>query len=305
MVSLKGEKILIGPSSFAALDRAPMKRLLDTGCEIIDNPFKRKLTKSELIGLLSNGISGLIAGLETLDREVLERSSLKVISRCGVGMSNVDLEAAKKLGIRVFSTPDAPTASVAELTIGALLSMIRMIPQMDRDLHDGKWNKIIGFQVSGKTVAIVGFGRIGKKVAELLRPFDVKIIAVDPDIKEDAKGVRVLSLNDALKEADIISIHASGESKLIGKKEFSLIKKGAFLLNAARGGVIDEKALVQALEEGRVMAAWLDTFEIEPYEGPLRKYPQVILTPHVGSYTLECRKSMEMEAVSNLIDAFT
>jgi len=301
---LRSEKILIGPSSFSAIDASPMECLRETGCEVIDNPFKRKLTKPELVGLLGDGVTGLIAGLEILDREVLENSQLKVISRCGAGMSNVDLKAAEELRVKVFSTPDAPTIAVAELTVGALLGMLRMFSEMDRDLHAGRWNKRIGVEINGKTVVIIGFGRIGRKVAALLRPFNVRIIAVDPNLHETIEGIEVLPLDKALRGADIITIHSSGEGQLIGREEFKLIKKGAFLLNAARGGLIDEESLIRALEEGKIKGAWLDTFSIEPYTGPLKKYPQVILTPHVGSYTMECRKSMEMQAVNNLISAF-
>ena len=304
MSSLNGQKILIGLSSFSAVDPSPMDRLRESGCEIIDNPFRRRLTKTELLDLLSKEVAGLIAGLEPLDREVLKSSSLKVVSRCGSGMSNVDVDAAKEFGIKVFFTPDAPVDAVAEMTVGALLSMLRMIPQMDRDLHDGKWNKRIGVQLKGKTITIVGFGRIGKRVAALLKPFDVKIIAVDPNIKESIKGVDLLPLDRALREADIITIHSSGEKQLIGPREFEIVKQGAFILNAARGGLIDENSLVSALDKGKIKGAWLDTFSTEPYDGPLKKYPQVVLTPHAGSYTLECRKSMEMQTVDNLISGF-
>jgi len=304
MKSLKHEKILIGPSSFSAINMSPMERLRETGWEVIDNPFKRKLTKPELLDLLKKGVTGLIAGLEQLDQAVLENSTLKVISRCGAGLSNIDLKAAEELGIKICSTPDAPTDAVAELTVGALLSMLRMIPDMNKDMHDGKWNKRIGAQLKGKTVLIIGFGRIGKKVADLLKYFNTNIIAVDPNINKSIEGVELLPLDKALMKADIITIHSSGEGQLIGNKEFKLIKDGVFLLNAARGGVINEESLIQALEEGKIKGAWLDTFDTEPYKGLLRKYPQVILTPHIGSYTLECRQLMEMEAVNNLITAF-
>lgn len=305
MNSLKGVKVLIGPSSFGVSDRLPLERLEEAGCRVIDNPYKRRLTKEELLDLLSDEVVGLVAGLELLGRDVLQKSKLKVISRCGSGLSNVDLEAAKELGIKVYSTPDAPTASVAELTIGAMFSLLRMIPQMDRDLHEGKWTRRIGVQLCGKTVVIIGFGRIGRRVVHMLRPFDVRIIVVDPNIDDNINrdGVEIFSLKEALPQADIITIHCSGEQQLIGKNEFKLIKKGAFLLNAARGGIVDEDSLVQALEGGSISRAWIDVFSVEPYSGRLQKYPQVILTPHVGSYTIECRKVMEIEAVNNLISA--
>ncbi len=301
--SLTVEKILIGPSSFASIDRSPMDRLLEVGCEIIDNPFRRKLTKSELLALLNRGVTGLIAGLEPLDRDVLEKSTLKVISRCGSGLSNVDLVTAKELGIKVFSTPNAPVGAVAELTLGVMLSLLRMIQQMNNDLHEGKWAKRIGLQLEGKTVLIIGFGRIGRRVASLLAPFQTNILAVDPHLSRPVGSVPLVPIEEALPQADIVTIHCSGEGCIIGEKELSIIKCGALLLNAARGGLVDEHALSRAIDEGRIAGAWMDTFEREPYTGPLARYPQVILTPHVGSYTVECRRQMENEAVENLISA--
>ncbi len=305
---LEGIKVLIGPSSFGEYDSTPLDRLLEVGCEIIQNPYKRRLAKEELLKLLSNDVVGLIAGLEPLDQDVLGKTGLKVISRCGAGLSNIDLEAAKNLHIKVRSTPDAPTTSVAELTVGAMISLLRQIPQMDKDLHENRWVKKIGVQLEGKTVVIIGFGRIGRKVAALLKSFHTNLIAVDLGLYAKTngleEGIEVRQLEQALPEADIIAIHSSGENQIFGNNEFKLIKDGAFLLNAARGGVVDELALIQALESGKIRGAWIDTFNIEPYSGPLQKYPQVILTPHIGSYTLECRESMEMEAVNNLIAAF-
>lgn len=304
MKPLASEKILIGPSSFSAIDSQPMGMLTAAGAEVVDNPYKRRLTKPELVKLLVRGITGLIAGLEPLDREVMSKSHLKVISRCGSGTSNVDLEVAKELGITVCYTPDAPVASVAELTLGAMLGLLRMMPLMDSELHKGRWTKKIGALLEGKTVAIIGFGRIGRRLCELLVSFKTRVIAVDPFVKDKIEEVAMVSLEEALPQADIISIHSSGDEYIIGSKEMSLVKPGVLLLNAARGGLVNEDALVEALEEKRVAGAWLDVFDEEPYTGPLTKYPQVILTPHVGSYTQECRKRMETEAVENLIEAF-
>jgi len=302
---LAGIKVLIGPSSFGELDRAPLDRLIEVGCEVIDNPFRRKLAKEELAKLLEGGVTGLIAGLEPLDREVLQKSRLKVISRCGSGLSNVDLAAASELGIEVCTTPSGPTAAVAELTLGAMLSLLRMVPQMDRDLHEGKWTKKIGFQLEGKTIVIVGFGRIGRHLASLLTPFKTRMLAVDPHLSEPVAGVPLVSLEEALPQADILTLHCSGETCLLGKNEFARLKPGAFVMNAARGGLIDEAALLNGLEQKIIAGAWLDTFELEPYSGPLTRYPQVILTPHIGSYTRECRRRMEVEAVENLIATLT
>jgi D-3-phosphoglycerate dehydrogenase len=298
------QKIILGPSSFAETDRTPFLRLQEAGFEVIDNPYRRKLTKAELFELLTPDVVGIIAGLEPLDREVLSRSKLKVISRVGSGMSNVDQEAARELGIAVRSTPNGPTEAVAELTLGALLSLLRMVPLMDRALHAGKWDKRIGAQLEGKTVAIVGYGRIGRRVVELLAPFHVRLLVVDPFLEQSSVvSVELLDLHDALPLADIVTLHSSGEACLLGEREFGLLKNGAFLLNVARGGLVDEPALVAALDVGTVAGAWLDTFGTEPYCGPLCGRENVVLTPHVGSYTLECRQGMENEAVDNLLEA--
>jgi len=301
MPSEQPQKILLSPSSFGELDQTPLELLKQNGIECIQNPFCRKLTKEEVMELLASDISGLIAGLEPLDREVLGHSSLKVISRCGSGMSNVDQTAAKELGIKVFSTPFGPTNAVAELTISCILSLLRHVPQMDRDLHDGKWTKIIGGEVRGKNVAIIGYGRIGQRVGSLLTAFGAKIIPVDPWYNKDTAVPRCLKMNEALIHADIITLHCSGEEQILGPEQFANMKNGVIIVNAARGGIVKEDALLEALKDGKVGGAWLDTFAEEPYIGPLCHYPQVILTPHIGSYSLDCRRSMELEAAENLI----
>lgn len=294
-------KVLLGPSSFADLDRTPLERLGESGCEVIPNPFKRKLTKDELLELLSNGVTGLIAGLEPLDCEVLNKSQLRIISRCGSGMSNVDIETAKKLGIKVFSTPFGPTNAVAELTMASLLSLLRELPQVDRSMHIKKWEKRIGVELRGKNVAIIGFGRIGQRVGNLLLAFGSNVLAIDPAYNDTHKEIRKMELHEALKISDVVTLHSSDNTVLLGEKEFELMKDNVYILNAARGALIDENALIKYLDIGKVSAAWLDTFSQEPYSGALCDYPQVILTPHIGSYTRECRQVMEMESVENLL----
>jgi D-3-phosphoglycerate dehydrogenase len=298
------QSVLIGPSSFAEIDKGPLEKLVGAGFRVVDNPYKRKLTRLELKNLLRDDVCGIIAGLEPLDRDVLQGTKLKVISRVGSGLSNVDLEAAREFGITVCSTPNGPTEAVAELTLGALLGMLRMIPQMSMSLHQGKWGKRIGTQLQGKTVVVVGYGRIGRRVGELLRPFGVKLIVVDPKVTAAAlSDERLMSLPQALPLADIMTLHNSGEACLIGEDEIARMKKGVFLLNVARGGVISETALAEGIRTGKVAGAWVDTFTQEPYQGALQDLPQVTLTPHVGSYTSECRIGMETEAVDNFLSA--
>ena len=295
-------RILIGPSSFGNADVTPVERLRDAGYEVVPNPFGRKLSRQELIQLLP-GVVGLVAGLESLDKAVLEQSKLRAISRCGVGMSNVDVEAAQRLGIAVRSTPDAPTTAVAELTLAVMLALLRKIVPMNADLHGGRWNRVSGEQLEGKTVVVVGFGRIGRRVARLLLAFDATVIAVDPHVQTVDPPVALAALDDALPLADIVTLHASGEDTILGEAELRRVKPGALVLNGGRGGLVDEGALCAALDSGRVAGAWIDAFRDEPYSGPLTRYPQVLLTPHTGSFTVECRRRMEMEAVDNLLEA--
>jgi len=298
----KRKKVLLGPSSFSELDKKPLEKLLQNNLEVLDNPYKRRLTEEELLTLLP-GVEGLIAGLEPLNRKVLERSNLKVISRCGSGLSNVDLLAAKEFGIIVRNTPLGPTTAVAELTIGCMISLIRQVQQMNQAAHEKKWLKRIGRGLHGAYVAVIGFGNIGKRVGQLLAGFGAKVIAVDPKLSGTINGIPIVGIGEALAKADIITLHSSGEDCILSRKEFDLMKHGVYILNAARGGMIDELALKEALDSGKVAGAWLDAFSIEPYDGILCEYDQVILTPHVGSYTIECRSMMEMEAVDNLIEA--
>lgn len=301
MTTMAG-RVVIGPSSFAERDQGPMRRLRAAGLEVIDNPFKRRLSRDEVMSLLGPQVVGIIAGLEPLDEPVLSASRLKVVSRVGSGMANVDMVAARRLGIRVYGTPTGPVEAVAEMTVGALLALARSIPAMDSALHVGKWDKRIGIQIEGKTVALIGYGRIGRRVAELLVPFRVTILVVDPGLPTSGAGSHaVLPLADALPQADIVSLHCSGEDMLLTADQLGRMKAGSILLNAARGGLVDEAALALALKSGRIAGAWLDAFTSEPYHGELATLPNVLLTPHAASYTEECRSGMEHEAVDNLL----
>lgn len=295
-------RVLIGPSAFGVVDDAPIQRLRDAGFDVVRNPFGRKLSEQELLRLLP-GVSGLIAGLEALGESVLERSELRVISRCGAGTSNVDLRAAQRLGIVVRNTPDAPTTAVAELTVAAMLALLRQLVPMNDALHGGRWARVAGAQLEGKAVVVVGLGRIGRRVAALLLAFGARVIAVDPGIDSVDPPVERATLADALPLADLVTLHASGDDVILGPPQLSMMKRGAFVLNCGRGGLLDELALCQALDSGHVAGAWVDAFRDEPYSGPLTRYAQVLLTPHVGSFTAECRRRMEMEAVDNLLDA--
>ena len=297
------KKILIGTSSFGKMNSEPLDLIEKAGFEVILNPYGRKISKNELIDILP-GIDGIVAGLETIDREVMEQSDLKVISRCGSGISNVDVDAVNDLGIKFYYTPDGPTQAVAELTVGMMIVLLRNAFEIASDLKKRKWTKHVGFQLNGKTVLLIGFGKIGQRVMDILKPFALKFLVVDPAIKNIQNDCRLMDLKEALPQADIISLHASGDNCILGEKEFNFMKKGVFVLNAARGGLINEDILKQKIESGRIAGAWLDSFSDEPYSGDLCDNPEIILTSHVGSYTKEGRFSMELETAENLLKGF-
>jgi len=292
--------ILIGPTTFGALDASPLRRLEKAGYEIRRNPVGKKMSEDELNHALK-GVVGIIAGLEPLNANVLSGSSLKVISRCGVGLESVDVAASKRLGIRVFSTPNAPTTAVAELTVGAILCMPRKVSQMSQIMHTGGWEKMSGPQLRDKTVSVVGLGRIGQQVAAYLKVFGVRILGVDPFLHNHIDGIELMTLGDALPQSHIISLHASGSTEILGRSEFEKMRQGVYVTNTGRGGLINESALQEALDSGKVAGAWLDAFSEEPYQGPLKDYKQVLLTPHIGYSSDEARRQMEIEAVENLL----
>ena len=203
-------KIVITTSSFATYDRSPLDELKKNQIEYTINPYGRKLTSSEVINLAKDA-DGLVAGTEPLNEDVLQNlPELKVISRCGAGLDNVDLEKAKELNIKVYSTPYGPTLAVAELTLGLMLDLLRKITAMDRELRTGMWKKQMGSLLTGKKVGIWGFGRIGQKVADLLAPLGVEIAYYDIRTVEGAISLK--SKNELLSWADIITLHCSANA---------------------------------------------------------------------------------------------
>lgn len=294
------KKVLITTSSFGKAVSKPLD-ICKKECEVTLNPYGRKLTTEEFIAL-SEGVDGVIAGVEQITKEALEqRPNLKVISRCGVGMDNVDLEACRKMGVQVFNTPNAPVDSVAELTVTVMLDLLKNVSNMNRDLISGKWNKMSGSMLKDKKIGIIGMGRIGHRVADLLSAFQVGIAYTDVEKKDI--GYQYMEKNELLEWADIISIHASGCAEgeyVIGAIELEHMKKSAYLVNTSRGKFIDEKALFEALKEQKIQGAALDVFTTEPYDGELCTLDNVILTPHISSSAKEGRAVMEMEAVCNL-----
>jgi len=268
------------------------------------NPYGRKLTESEVTELIrQHQPIGMIAGVEPLTRSVLEQAKgLKVISRCGIGLDSVDLQSAKDLGIVVTNTPDAPTIPVAELTLGMILSLLRRIHVSDTSLRHGEWIRPMGNLLHGKTVGLIGCGRIGSYLAGLLSSFGCIILGYDPFINKSDK-FSLVGLGEILSDTDIISLHIPYNQEnhhFINSERIQNMKKGSLLINAARGGLIDEDALYNALSSGHLGGAAMDCFEEEPYAGKLKDLDSVLLTAHIGSYAQEGRVMMERQAVENL-----
>tara|TARA_R110000868_G_scaffold383578_12_gene650767 strand:- start:17806 stop:18729 length:924 start_codon:yes stop_codon:yes gene_type:complete len=303
------KKVLTSPSSMGQVGEEPFNILKENGFEVLNNPYGRKLTEEEVIEL-AQGCVGIVAGVEPLTPRVMDQlPDLKCISRVGVGMDSVDIEYAKKKGIVVVNTPNGPTRGVAELTLALTLSLLRKVPQAHSALKNRRWEKQIGNLILNKTIGIIGLGRIGKMTAELFRGIGNPVIGFDLYPDEDwAKkvGVKVLSFEETLAEADIITLHVPGnsdKSSMIGEAEINKMKDGAFLVNVSRGGVVNEEDLYQALTNGKLTAAAIDVFSEEPYAGKLCDLDNVVLTPHLGSYAKEGKLQMEIDAVLNLINA--
>lgn len=292
--------IPINTSSFAEFNQEPFNLLVQYGFTPVLNPYRRNLKRHEVIELCSDAI-GIIAGTEPLDAEILEKlPRLKVISRCGAGISNVDLVEAQRRGVQVCNTPDAPTQAVAELTLGLMLDMLRRISVMNDLLHRGDWTKCMGSLLSGKKIGIVGYGRIGVAVANLTRAFGCDVAYCDPFVAPLGTDTS-LSLECLLKWADIVSLHVSSTETLIGNEQIRWMRTGSWLVNVSRGECVDEAALCAALADGHLAGAALDVYSREPYSGPLMEFDSVVMTPHIGSYARESRILMETESVRNLL----
>jgi len=300
--------IAITTSSFDKAGGNLVKRVEEAGFKVKLNPHGRKMKPEESREFLTSDIVGIIAGVEKLEDSLFAQlPDLKVIVRAGIGMDAVDIESARRRGIIVDNTPDGPVLAVSELTIGMILSLLRRIPEADRNLRQHKWQALIGNLLSSKTVGIIGCGRIGRAVSKLLMAFGCTVLATDPILSEnEAKelGVSLLSLPDLLMHSDIVSLHlpySPTVHHVISTKQIEQLTGGAFLVNISRGGLIDEEALANALKNGKLTGAALDTYENEPYTGTLCQMENVVLTSHMGSYAAESRAIMERDSVDKLL----
>jgi D-3-phosphoglycerate dehydrogenase len=292
-MNLKECRLLVTPTSYGKNDSRLKTELEAQVGEVIYNPTGKPLTSAEVAQLLP-GMDGYIAGLDGIDANALKTTDrLKVIARYGVGVDNVDLAAAREKGIVVTNTPGANSVSVAELALGLMLALARQIPEAVEAVHQGKWPRYLGVSLEGKTIGILGLGAIGKQLARRLTGFDCQIIAFDPFADAAfAKDhfIELATMEAVIEQSDFISLHLPLSPKtcgIVNAAFLSRMKKGSFLINTSRGEMVDEEALLKALQSGHLKGAGLDAFTVEPPdpESPLLALPQVIATPHLGAQT--------------------
>jgi len=285
--------LLVTPTSFAKYDKNYISMLENTVNKVTYNSTGQPLTEKKLIPVVED-VDGFIAGLDFINANVIRASrNLKVISRYGVGVDRVDLKAAKNAGIFVTNTPGTNSISVAELTIGLAITAARNITEGNIRTKNGTWPRLTGISLSGKTFGIIGLGSIGKEVAKRISGFNMKILAYDVSLDAafaSQYDVVYADLDRVLTSSDFVSLHcplSKDTANLINKKSLEKIKKGAILINTARGELIDEDALYESICSRHIKAAALDTFREEPPDAKnmLLSLPQVITVPHMGAAT--------------------
>jgi len=303
-------KVLVTSTSFGKVVKEPVELLKKKGYQITWNELGRPLKEDEVIERIK-GVDAYIAGLDEITAKAIKAADkLKVISKYGAGVDNIDIEPATRRKIVVTNTPGTNTEAVADLTFGLILAVAREIPQADRSTKKGEWKKFFGTGIYGKTLGIVGMGEIGKAVARRAKGFNMRILYWSRrrklDIEEET-GAKYTDFKFLLQEADFVSLHLAltGETKnIIGESEIKLMKPTAFLINTARGPLINEDALYRCLRDRVIAGAAVDSYSDEPpQESSLFTLDNIITTPHMGAYTYEALRNMGMTSVENVIDA--
>jgi D-3-phosphoglycerate dehydrogenase len=309
---MKGKfKVLVGSRSFGKVSSEPIRILEEAGCEVVVNSNPYPIPEEELITLIPN-YDALITGVDKVTERVVNSAThLRVISKHGAGYDNIDLKAAKKRGITVVYAPGGEhETSVADMTVALILACARQIPTMDRSMKQGEWKRFTSTEMRGKVLGIIGMGRIGESVVERLAGFKMRIIAYDikqNELLSKKYNVEYTKLEQLLKISDFVSIHLplnKNTTNMISVNELNLMKPSSYLINTARGGIVDEDALYEMLRDNRIAGAAIDVFKNEPPEDEkLQLLANVIATPHVSGYTVEALHRIDMETVKNTIRA--
>ena len=291
------------------MHEAARKMLTDAGFRLVSNDTGRVLTREEQKEMIRDAFA-VIAGTEHYDADMLEGcSKLRVLIRFGVGTDNFDLLKLREMGVRVGVI--ANYNAVAEFTLMLILSAMKNLPQLDRAVRKGEWARFPMRELSGKAVGIVGFGRIGRRLAELLQGFGVRLLAYDPYMNEEEaqkRNVTPVSFEALLRESDVVSLHlpATAETThILNAETIAQMKDGAYLVNTARGKLVDEKALIEALRSGKLRAAGLDVYEEEPVtsaDNPLFALENVSLSPHTAAITFETNENGAYTAAQSILN---
>jgi D-3-phosphoglycerate dehydrogenase len=300
--------VLIATRSFGSTSPKPQQMLEAAGCDLIKADMSETPTEDRLIDMLA-GIDAAIIGVVPMTADVMAKASrLKIICAHGVGVDHIDLAAASGLGISVANCPGGSAQSVADLTFGLMIAAARNICGVERELRQGGWGRYHGIELWRKTLGIVGLGRIGRAVARRAAGFEMNVLACDPFIdsgRTALPGIKVVVLDELLQQSDLISLHVplTDETRnMIGTAQFAAMKSGAYLINTARGGLVDEKALYRALADRRLAGAALDVFALEPPgNSPLLGLDNIVLTPHIGAHTREAVERVGIMAADNII----
>jgi D-3-phosphoglycerate dehydrogenase len=301
-------RVLIATRSFGSTSSMPWNVLAEAGVEVVKADMQGEVTEERMIELLQ-GIDGAVVGVVPMTARVMEKTPrLKVVSMHGVGVDHIDLEAASRLGIVIANCPGANDQAVADLTIGLMVAIARQIPSVDRSLRAQQWGRHNGSELWSKTLGLIGYGRIGRRVAKRALGFDMHILVYDPYIQPDQVGfseVKLTSFEEVIQSADFVSLHAALTSEtrsVIGAPQLAAMKPSAYLVNTARGGLIDEAALYQALRDKVIAGAALDVFVDEPPLGsPMLQLENVVVTPHIGAHTQEAIERMGVMAAQNVV----
>ncbi len=308
-MDLKQCRLLVTPTSYGKSDPGLRTELVALCGEVIFNDTGKPLRAAEVARLLP-GVDGYIAGVDEITAEALAAADrLKVIARYGVGVDQVDLEAARARGIVVTNTPGANAVSVAELAIGLMLALARHIPEAVAATRAGAWPRLAGVSLRGKTVGLVGLGAIGREVARRLAGFDCRVLACDPCADAEtarALGVEPVPLPDLLARADFVSLHVPvtpETRRMMDERALAQMKRGAYLINTARGELIDEDALARSLASGHLAGAALDVLcqEPPPPGHPLLGLPGVLITPHAGAHADDAMNAMGRMAMTDCL----
>ncbi len=304
-------KVLVTSSHFETLCQSAKKLLIDAGHEPVVYQGELPYMSFEEIAKVIGDIDGAIIGLDDWTDAVFQIApKLKVVAKFGVGTDNIDKQSASRHGIKVINAPGINANAVAELTVGLIIDMLRSVTQLHMAMTKGQWVRALGSELESRTVGLMGFGAIAKLVAKKLQGFDVKVLAYDlyPDY-ETAKryGVELVTVDEVIEKSDILSIHIPSTPKtfhMFDDAVFARMKPGAYLVNAARGAIVDTRALLRALNAGRLAGAALDAFENEPLkeDDPLLLSGKVVCTPHTGAETKETYHKVSMCVAQGVID---